>query len=129
MDKLPKELVNIIMLYANPRLDYDLNEDIEVYGAVQNKMYEKNNIRLRYTIKCDDGRIHHIYIGYNNIRDVKHSKYEFTHNLRSPFQYDTTRFSKKELMDILKEFYGGGKIPLASKLKNKRQIVQRLMSL
>lgn len=128
MDKLPKEIVNYIMLYANPRLDDDLKEYIEAFGTVQTKMYEKNNIRLRYTIICGDG-FHHIRIGYNDICDVKHLKYQLSYHVRSPFEYDTIRFSKKELMNILKEYYGGKEIPLVSKLKNKKQIVQRLMSL
>jgi hypothetical protein len=66
-------------------------------------------------------------IGYDNINEITATKYQ-TSDIKSPFDYKYY-YSKAELMEILKEYYGGGKIPLISKLKNKRQIVQRIMSL
>lgn len=127
MDKLPEEIINLIIRFASPRLSDDLKDYIEVYGMVQNKMYEKDYPRLKYTFKCGNGEFRRVWTNAH-IRDLKHSKYHMSYNVRGPFDY-SDYYSKKELMDILKEYYGGGKIPLVSKLKNKRQIVQRLMSL
>ena len=120
MDTLPNEIINLIIRFASPRLTDEMKDEVKIHVKIRTELIYK--FGFRYSYKCGDGQIRS-YL--SKCRDIEASR-----PLKSyrPFDYKYY-YTKKELIDTLTDYYGGNKIPLISKLKNKRQIVQRIMSL
>ena len=138
MEFLPDVIINIIISYANPRLSDEMKDCIEEAGKIQSEIYAQPHMSLKYTYKLQDGRfvsIPEYMASASNIHPPRDAKYVMNCGVRRPFLrlgdgrnslvYDT----KKKLMEMLTNYYGGNKIPLISKLKTKKHIIQRLMSL
>mgnify|MGYP003631702952 FL=1 len=124
MNQLPQELVELITFFANPRLSVELKQSIELIGGYKSTVYKRKYIRLKYTYKHENE--------FKTFRlEVKDAS--CIRELGGNRPMWCTRYYKghtnNELKEILKIYYGGRKIPLVSKLKTKKQLVQRLMSL
>jgi len=143
MDHLPQEVINIIISFANPRLTDKLKIHIEIVGKIQSEMYEDESPKLKYTYKNKDGsfRYERLYtfshrwvhafekVVFRDFHPPNDDKYYTNCGARKPFRYDVIYDTRKELIEMLTNYYGGNKIPLISKLKTKKHIVQRIMSL
>jgi len=123
------------------------------YFKYTSELYEANSPRFKYTYKKQNGGFRrerlqgwvnewdasyggpYIHIKVGNFEPPKDDKHYTNCGARKPFlchtslgicaMYDT----RKELMEMLTNYYGGNKIPLISKLKTKKHIIQRIMSL
>ena len=124
MDQLPQELIELITFFANPRLSVELKNSIELIGGYKSEVYKKKYIRLKYTFK--NKWKNEFYIVRLDCRDASCIRDHKHYNWCKRYNIHKTR---NELKEIINNYYGGRKIPLVSKLKTKKQLVQRLMSL
>ena len=113
---LPDEILANIYFLAAPTLDIELKYSIEIMALCISEARSPENIRRLTTM-----------YPYGTFRAVV-SALRLNHLIR-PVYCGLLFYTKNELLQILKNYYGGGKIPLIGKMKTKKQIVQRIMSL
>lgn len=117
MEFLPDDIINIIISYANPRLSDEMKDCIEEAGTIQSEVYLNPPSMFEYKLRLLGPGVLSSHVFF-----LEHNKMKYA------FYYDLY-FTRKALMELLTNYYGDNKIPMVSKLKTKKHIVQRLMSL
>tara|TARA_R110001606_G_scaffold270695_1_gene419198 strand:+ start:1093 stop:1536 length:444 start_codon:yes stop_codon:yes gene_type:complete len=122
---LPDEIMSNIYFLAAPTLDIELKDSIEIMGLYTSELWKKENLnrRIKLTFMNPNGDTRWV-----SINSANHLN-RIGNQIILPKGWVLLSYTKNELLQILKNYYGGGKIPLISKIKTKKQIVQRIMSL